>query len=224
MRERPLVFMWKGTVGWGELRLAMVLCNSQWDALEGVWVGVAVTLLTRSICHGLKTWRKNTRQRRGHGSSKGVAGEGKLTRVGVEETWIAWIVAMNCVVGSCQRMPSAWKPGGLVGGCGMLSELAWKVSTQPAERRIERDMKTEVAEAMGEDVRVMMEVAGEKLSGGSIPWWWWQGQYSLRVMNRAGAGRDYYRGTPPGSFYRVLPLWLGLKMSQASECNEDENG
>lgn len=38
----------------------------------------------------------------------------------------------------------------------MLSELAWKRTTQPAERGIERDRKTVVVEAMDEDARVAM--------------------------------------------------------------------
>lgn len=46
----------------------------------------------------------------------------------------------------------------------MLSELAWKMITQPAERRIERDRMIEGVEAMDEDERVaMMEVASERL-------------------------------------------------------------
>lgn len=74
------------------------------------------------------------------------------------------MVAMNCAVESCQRRASAWRLGGLVGGCGMLSELAWKMITQPAERRIERDRMIEGVEAMDEDERVaMMEVASERL-------------------------------------------------------------
>lgn len=70
---------------------------------------------------------------------------------------------MNCAADSCQRMASAWKLGELVGGCGMLSELAWKRITQPAERSIERDRKTAVVEAMDEDARVVMMAVARAL-------------------------------------------------------------